>query len=258
MAKECKPRIAAQLYTVRAFTQTEESIAETLRKVKEAGYDSVQISAFGKCGTDFLADILARNELTVCATHTPYERIVGDTEAVIAEHLRIGAPCVGLGFRRVQSLAEGENFIKEMTPAAKKIRDAGLRFVYHNHQWEFIRLDGGITFMEYYLENTSAEEFGLLPDMYWLQYAGVSPAKFLLEHADRIDVIHLKDMQPDAESGVQKFCEVGEGNMDYADILSAAAKAGVRFAAVEQDDCYGKDPFDCLARSRKNLARMGY
>ncbi len=90
--------IAAQLYTVRAYTQTEKDIAQTLKKVAKAGYDCVQISAFGKCGTDFLRERFAENGLRVCATHTPVERIVNETDEVIAEHKALGAPYVGIGY----------------------------------------------------------------------------------------------------------------------------------------------------------------
>ena len=80
-----KPIIGAQLFTVRANTKTEEDIAETLRRVSEMGYRNVQISAFGPYRTAFLHEELEKNGLTVCATHTAYERIIGETDAVIAE-----------------------------------------------------------------------------------------------------------------------------------------------------------------------------
>ena len=66
--------IAAQLYTVREFTKTEAGVRETFRKVKEMGYDSVQISAFGFYEPDKIRAMLDETELTVCATHTPLDR----------------------------------------------------------------------------------------------------------------------------------------------------------------------------------------
>lgn len=255
---ETNIQIAAQLYTVRAYTQTEESIASTLKKIKKIGYDCVQISAFGPCRTEFLRDQLQENELEVCATHTAYERIVEDTDNVIREHKLLNIPYVGLGGRKTVTIAETENFLKEILPAARKIRDAGLQFIYHNHHREFIRLENGQTVMQYLLEHTSAEEFGLLPDLYWLQFAGVNPALFLKEHADRISVVHLKDLCiAEGNSGTeeQRYAEIFEGNMDYDGLQKVLTQTGVRYAAVEQDDCYGKDPFECLLRSRDNLRK---
>lgn len=251
-------QIAAQLFTVRAFTQDEKGIAATLAKVKSIGYDCVQVSAFGPCRPEFLRDELEQNGLIACATHTPYERIIGDTDAVIAEHTILGIRNIGLGWRCYKTKAEAEQFLADILPAARKIRDAGLQFVYHNHQWEFLRMENGQTVMDYYLENTSPSEFGLLPDMYWLQFAGISPQKFLRENADRISVIHLKDMRIAAEDGTPRFAPVFEGNMDYVSICEAASAVGVRVAAVEQDDCYGEDPFEALRRSREHIReRLG-
>ena len=45
--------------------------------------------------------------------------------------------------------------------------------------------------------------------------------------------------------------------MDFDAILSAAESAGTRYAFVEQDDCYGADPFDCLKKSYDYLASRG-
>lgn len=253
-----KVQIAAQLYTVRAFTKTEEDIAVTLKRVKEIGYDCVQVSAFGPYRPAFLRDELQKNGLSVCATHTPYERIVNETDAVINEHKTIGCPYVGLGYMSLKTAEDVRRLLSDIVPAAKKIHDSGLGFVYHNHQHEFLRLDdldGGKRIMDYLLAHTDAEVFGLLPDLYWLQVAGLEPAKFLRENAARIHVVHLKDMCVAPDLG-HRFAEVFEGNMNYYDLLPVLEKTGVQYAAVEQDECYGKDPFDCLQTSRDNIRKI--
>ena len=134
----------------------------------------------------------------------------------------------------------------------KKIKDNGLKFIHHNHHHEFIPLDGKVCAMNYILENTSPEEYGLLPDTYWLQFSGLSPSKFIKDNADRIDVIHLKDMSLDSE-GKQIFSEVYNGYIDFDEIIKTAQSVGVKYAAIEQDSCYGKDPFDSLKTSLNNI-----
>ncbi len=252
-----KPIISAQLFTVRANTKTEEAIAETLCRIREIGYRNVQVSAFGPYRTAFLREELQKNGLTVCATHTPYERIIDETDAVIAEHLELGIPYVGLGMRKFATEEDVHVFLREILPASEKIRASGLRFVYHNHHHEFAPLDTGRTPMEIILENTTPEQFGLLIDVHWLVAAGVSPTSFMRRHADRINVIHLKDFALDPERN-RIFAAVGEGNMDFEEILKVACEIGVEYAAVEQDNCYGEDPFACLARSLAYLRGLGY
>ena len=56
----------------------------------------------------------------------------------------------------------------------------------------------------------------------------------------------------------RRFAEIGEGNLNWPAILAAAESAGVAYMLVEQDNCYGKNPFDCLAKSYQNLKQMGY
>lgn len=252
-----KPIISAQLFTVRANTKTEEAIAETLCRIREIGYRNVQVSAFGPYCTAFLREELNKNGLTVCATHTPYERIIDETDAVIAEHLELGIPYVGLGMRKFATEEDVHVFLREILPASEKIRASGLRFVYHNHHHEFAPLDTGRTPMEIILENTTPEQFGLLIDVHWLVAAGVSPTSFMRRHADRINVIHLKDFALDSERN-RIYAAVGEGNMDFEEILKVACEIGVEYAAVEQDNCYGEDPFACLARSLAYLRGLGY
>lgn len=243
-------KIAAQLYTVREFTKTEAGVRETFRKVKEMGYESVQISAFGFYEPDKIRAMLDETGLTVCATHTPLDRITNETDAVIAEHKLFGCKYVGLGYMRADDIAGYKAVIDRLMPAVDKLYDAGLKFVYHNHAQEFKKMDG-VRPIDMMADYTDPKKFGFLADMYWIQRAGYSPVRFIREHADRLDVVHFKDMRVPDE-GKSDMAEVFAGNMDYEAIYAACVKAGVQYAAVEQDICDG-DPFDSLARSRRNI-----
>lgn len=252
--------IAAQLFTVREYTKTEEGVLETFRKVKAMGYDSVQISAFGFYEPDRIRAMLDECGLTVCATHTPLDRIADDTDAVIAEHKLFGCRYVGLGWMRADTIDGYRAILDRLAPALDKLYDAGLKFVYHNHAHEFQRIGGerdgrgGVRPIELMAEYTEPEKFGFLADMYWIQKAGCSPVKFIGTYADRLDVVHFKDMRVPPE-GKSDMAEVFAGNMDYEAIYAACLAAGVQYAAVEQDTCDG-NPFDSLAVSRANIKRI--
>ena len=252
-------KIAAQLYTIRDFTSNAEQIEESLKTIRYIGYNAVQVSGFKYYDAAFISRVCKALGLEIAVTHTPLARITDDTENVINEHKLFGAKCVGLGWYKMQSQKECGDFIKLLEKPVEQIHKAGLKFVYHNHEREFVK-DGGVTIMEYFLQNTDPQKIGLLADLYWLQFAGVNPAAFLEKYKNRIDIVHLKDMKiiRDGEGKcVQTFAEIFEGNMDYDNILSVCEKNGVKYAAVEQDICPG-DPFDSLKISYNNIKARGY
>ena len=142
-------------------------------------------------------------------------------------------------------------FINIMKPIVHEISENGLKFVYHNHWFEFEKYNSQ-NFFEMVEQNTNPAEFGLLVDTAWVQVGGASPQAFIEKYADRIEVIHLKDVQIIEN----KFttAEVGEGNMDFKPIMDLCEKIGVNWYAVEQDWCY-KDPFECLEISLNNIMK---
>ena len=149
----------AQLYTVRAFTQTETDFEETIRKIVAIGYKYIQISGAGPIPVQRFADICNSYGIKPVITHTDPVRIKNETEAVIEDHRLLGAKYIGIGSMpgEYREGAEGVmQFIEDYRPAAEKIKSAGMLFMYHNHDFEFEKLNG-IHRMEYLIE-------GFLPD----------------------------------------------------------------------------------------------
>jgi len=82
----------------------------------------------------------------------------------------------------------------------------------------------------------------------------VDPAAYVARIADRLHLLHLKDM---AAGPDRTFAPVGTGVLDFPAILAAAAKTNVQWAAVEEDDASGRDPLDDVRISFENLRKMG-
>ena len=250
--------LAAQLYTVREFTQTPAAVAETLAKVREIGYRAVQVSAFGPIDDAEVKRLLDDNGLTCCATHIGYDRLRNDLPAVIEQHQLWGCPNVAIGsmpepFRRAG--AEGvRRFAAEANAIGRGLVEAGLTFSYHNHSFEFVRAEGA-TLLELLYRLTDPRYVFAELDSYWIQHGGADPSAWIRRMAGRSPVIHLKDMTI-GEDGAQQMAEVGEGNLDWPGILAACRDAGVQWYAVEQDICQ-RDPFESLAISYRNLRAMG-
>ncbi len=245
--------IGAQLYTVRAYTQTERDLRETLSRVAAMGYDSVQLSAVGPIAPDTVARLCKAQNLTIALTHTPEARILADTERVIDEHRGYGCRYVGLGAmsEKYRAAAWADRFAADFLPAMERIKAAGQLFMYHNHAFEFERMQDGRRLIEL-LEAIPKELCGITLDTYWVQFAGCNVREWIKRFSGRIPCVHLKDMT--VRGFENRMAPVGRGNMGFDSILALLQElGGTEFVLVEQDDCYGEDPFACLEESYRYI-----
>ncbi|HUT36901.1 MAG TPA: sugar phosphate isomerase/epimerase [Planctomycetota bacterium] len=247
--------IAAQLYTVREFTKTPADITATMKKVAAIGYQAVQLSALGPMDPKELRKLCDAEGLKICATHIGYAPMRDEPQAVIDLHHTYGCPYAGIGglpgeYRNAEGFPR---FAKEASEVARRLADGGIKFVYHNHSFELEKF-GSRTGLAILYEDSDPSVFLSEIDTYWVQHGGGSPATWVRKLKGRAPCLHLKDMT--SKGGQQLMAEVGEGNLDWPNILAAAREAGTEWYIVEQDTCQ-RDPFDSLAISLRNLKAMG-
>ena len=249
------------MYTVRDFCKDTKGLAETLKRIADIGYKTVQVSGTCPFDAEWLRNELDKNGLECVITHTPLDRIVNETEKVIEEHKVFGCKYIGLGCMPKYSEMTKETvdeFIASALPAAEKIGDAGCMFMYHNHAHEFdVKLDGvDGPILDYLAEKFPVGTMGITLDTHWVKVGGYDPVEYLEKLKGRTPCVHFKDLVYDDE-GKPKFAPVGSGLLDFDAIISACERLGVDYALVEQDDCYGRDPFECLKESYDYLKRKG-
>ena len=242
--------IGAQSYTVREYCRTAEDLGQTLEKIAAIGYRTVQLSAIGPIAPETVRALCGRNGLRIVLTHNPEGDFLNNTEELIRKHELYGCRYVGLGYlpERYQNPDGPARFADDFGPAAEKLRRAGMKLMYHNHALEFARMPDGRTMMDHLLERMPAGLMGVTADTYWLQFGGMDPYGWLEEHAERLHCVHLKDYA--VEGFTVRMAPVGAGNLDFRRILEILRRSGVtEYALVEQDECYGASPFDCLKQS---------
>ncbi|MDR1443577.1 MAG: sugar phosphate isomerase/epimerase [Treponema sp.] len=243
-------KLGAQLYNVREYTKTPEDIEATLRRIKAMGFNVIQISGFGPCNIDLLAGWVQELNLDVCVTHVPWPRLAdsGELKTVIAEHKKLGCSQIGLGMRPSDvfpNTGEGwTRFIKKTNSIIAQVRDAGLGFGYHNHDLEFQKWNGVTT-----LDRLAAECPGLdfILDTFWVQAGGANPAAYIKKFQGRIKTIHFKDFR--VVDQVRQFAEIGQGNIDWDEIIPLCKAQNIPYAVIEQDANFLIDPFESLAMS---------
>lgn len=245
-------RIGAQLYTVREFCKTTDDFALTLRKVADIGYTTVQVSGTCAFEPEWLKGELAKNGLECVLTHTKPAAMLEDAVKVANDHHVFGCKHVGLGSYPFRDEGTPDSFFTEYQPVAQALKENGCYFMYHNHDGEFRKIDGK-TIMDHIAERFAADELGFTVDTFWVQAGGADPALWIEKLSGRVPCIHLKDFVYG-----RKYAPVGEGNINFDRVFEKAEAAGTRFMLVEQDDCYGEDPFDCLKRSFDFLSSRGF
>lgn len=251
-------KIGAQLYNVRDYTKTPEDIEATLRRIKAMGFNVIQISGFGPCDIDLLAGWVKELDLEVCVTHVPWPRLAdsGELKTVIAEHKKLGALQVGLGMRPdgvfPNSYEGWTRFIAKANRITAQVRDAGLIFSYHNHDLEFQAWNGRTAFDRLM---TECPDLDFVLDTFWVQAGGANPAAYIKKLPGRIRTIHFKDYR--VVDRTRQFAELGEGNLDWDEIIPLCRAQHIPYAVIEQDADFLIDPFDSLSRSLQFLRAKG-
>ncbi len=249
-------QIAAQLFTLREHLKTPADIAASLKKVRQIGYRAVQVSGMGPIAETELNRILQGEGLVCCATHEPGAKILDDTAAVIARLRKLNCRYTAYphpGNLDLSSLPTVLDLAVRLDKAGHLLREAGLVLTYHNHSTEFQRLEGKVV-LDWIYEKTDARNLQGEIDTYWVQHGGGDPVVWCRTLNRRLPLLHLKDYT--IIGGRPSFAPVGHGNLDMPAIVSAADAAGCEWFIVEQDDCYGADPFDALAQSYRYLETL--
>ena len=90
-------KLGAQFFTLRERNKTPEGLYNSFKTVKEIGYQVVQMSAICQIEAERLKSFSDEFELPITCTHSAFDRIVNDTDALIKEHVTYGCPVIGIG-----------------------------------------------------------------------------------------------------------------------------------------------------------------
>ncbi len=249
--------LGAQFFTLKDFCKTPDGISESLAKVADIGYTTVQISGTCEFEPEWMASELKKNGLKCVLTHTKPDKILADTVGVCNDHKTFGCNNIGIGMMPQAdfSVENYNKFVEDFLPIAKTIKENGCKLYYHNHYQEFWKREDGKNIFEHMLEDFPVDLLNITLDTYWVQYAGGDPAQWIKKLSGRLECIHLKDL--DMVEKEHRMAPVGYGNINFDSVLRAAEPAGVEYLLVEQDKCYGVDPFECLKKSYNYLTSLG-
>jgi len=250
--------LGAQLFTLRDHCKTLDDFAETLKRVADMGYPTVQVSGTCAFEAQWLREQLDKNGLRCVITHTPMDKIRDKTAQVIADHKTFDCRYVGIGCAP-NCFGKGEADMEELCgvidAAAEPLAREGMLLMYHNHACEFGRGSDRRTYLERLITGYDSRLLGFTLDTFWAQLGGVNVPELIRSLKGRVPCVHLKDVA--VRVNTPSTAPVGWGNMDFIPILKACEDAGTRYLLVEQDDCFEEDPFVCLKKSLDYLKALG-
>jgi sugar phosphate isomerase/epimerase len=258
--------IAVQVYSVRDNASAD--LYATLKQIKEMGYDGVEFAGlYGNTPADIKAwcDELG---LVPISAHVPFVDMLKDPIGVLTSYKEIGCKFVAVPYLVPEHRPEHPNFpyvvefIHSLCKAAKEI---GLKMLYHNHDFEFLKIDGKYA-LDILYDTIPADLLATELDTCWVNVGGENPSEYIKKYSNRAPIVHLKDFNgqksddmyeligiekkaPTRPSGFE-FRPVGSGLQDFPAILAAAKEAGAEWVVVEQDQAtMGLSPMESIKKS---------
>lgn len=249
-------QVAVQLYSLRDYLKTPAEMAVTLKKVRAIGYEAVQLSGMGPIDELELNRMLAGEGLICCATHEDGAQIIHETSWVIERLRKLNCRYTAYAWPGSLDFSKFQNVLDlaaQLDAAGKKMRKAGQVLTYHNHAMELFPVEGK-TALEWIYEKSGKKNLQGEIDTFWIQNGGADPIAWCKKLKKRLPLLHLKDYTVSGNN--PNFAPVGHGNLNMPAIIKMAEKSGCEWFIVEQDDCYGRDPFGDLALSFNYLKSL--
>ncbi len=256
------------LYTVR--DDMGKDAKATLQAVADAGYKNIESAGYAEgkfynmSPTDFKA-FLNEVGLTPISTHQGSvtlenaDSMIADVKAAGFEYFVIPVPPMGLFTFNQEDRSMGmtggaSNLAEILTTLGKKCSEAGLKLLYHNHDFEFVKDKDGIVTIDYLLENTDPKYVNFQMDLFWVTKAGADPIAYFKKYPGRFIIWHVKDMD---EQG--RFSPVGNGTIDFKRILAEKELSGMKYYMVEQDMTFdGLKPLEAIKISHQGIKKIGF
>jgi sugar phosphate isomerase/epimerase len=265
--------IGLQLYSVR--DAMEKDFKGTLQQVKAMGYDGVEFAGLFNNSPAQVKAWCEEIGLNPISAHVPLADMLADIDKVIADYKAVGCKYIVVPYVTEERRPGGELFmqmVEEIRAIGEKCKAAGLVLLYHNHDFEFKKLESGEFGLDYLYANVPADLLQTELDQCWVKYSGQDPVAYLQKYSGRSPVVHLKDFHKEGEQegdpyaliglneGEKKqntafeFRPLGKGVQDIPSIIAASEAAGSKWLIVEQDQpSMGKSPMECVAMSMEYL-----
>lgn len=245
--------IGVQLYTVR--DEMRRDFDGTLFRLGEIGYQEVEFHDYFGRTPEQVKAALRRANLVAPATHVPFERLRDGWDRVLGDAAAIGHEAVLVAWVPAAERADLDGWRRVgdlFNQAGAAARAAGLRFAYHNHEFEFAPVQGQIPY-DVLLAATDPALVGLQLDLYWITKGGQDPIAYFARHPGRFESVHIKDSAGPPD---HRMVDLGAGTIDFRRIFAQHRQAGIRHYFAEHDE--PADPLGFCRTAFRYLKRLRF
>lgn len=273
--------VGIQVYGLRDLLEnTPENFKDVMTKVKELGYDGVELAGLYGLEPEYVKKTLDEVGLIPISAHVAFDEMMSDIDKVIKDYSTIGVKYLVMPYMAEEYRPANPEGFKKFLPlldqVGKKIHDAGMTFLYHNHDFEFVKLENGKWGYDEMFDSIPTDHLQSELDTCWCDVATGEAPEFVKKYTNRIPVVHLKDYikkgevknmykligieeeESEGDTGYFGFRSVGFGQMIWEPVLEASLEANANWVIVEQDEHYELDPLECARRSREYLRILGW
>ncbi len=269
-----KDKIALQLYSVRDAMK--QDFYGTLKKVKEMGYSGVEFAGLFDHTPEEVKAMCEELGLVPLSAHVPLQDLREDPDGVITTYKVLGCKYLVVPYLTPEFRPGTPGFqtvIETVKVLGKKMAENDMVLQYHNHDFEFVKIDGKYALDILYAE-AGPELLQTQIDTCWVNVGGENPAQYLTKYAGRTPTVHLKDFngsksenmyaligindgkKADAASAFE-LRPLGKGVQDFPAIIAAATAGGAEWFIVEQDNpSMGYTPLQCAEVSINYLMSL--
>lgn len=248
--------IALQIYTLRNLQQPPQ---EVLAAVAGAGFAGVELAGTFAPGMPAaeLRALLDAAGLRVVSNHVALHLLEADLPGVIRAQKTLGNDTIVVPWLPEELRGKTADSWKALGARvgalAKRCQHAGMRLLYHNHDFEMAVIDGKLA-LDWLMEGAGTDLVGLELDVAWAKIGGQDPAAILQRYSGRCWLLHCKDAiaDPSSEPATRGLADVGAGTVDWDAVLPAAKAAGVEWWVVEHD--FPAEPLQSIRNSYNFLA----
>ena len=276
---------AVQQIMLGSVTKNEKQALETLKEVKKAGYEGIELNGFmirptplivrmmtkmagmpvGKGGSFDWESMIHQAGLSVVSVHEDLGMIRNQPDQVIEEAKKFGTDKVVITGMYRFDYSDKKAVLQlahDLNEAGENLKKSGIQLLYHNHNCEFRKIETDKTAYDLIIEETDPDYVGFELDSYWPTEAGLSAIQLMKQLGNRMKLYHINDrgtrlkgpsMTPILKSDSM---ELGYGNMNLKELLAQALRVDVDAIILESHKNWvDKSPIKSLQISAEFLNR---